>query len=139
MYESGPLHTIKSIVQNRKALRNQNLTKFGILATFSLSSSSTMSSSPPPSKPGHSRHETALIHGLSQSEVQKLSEACVEAKSRAYCQLHPYLYPGTAKLTTHDFRPIFTLSSRMLDPPRQWRYSPGRECRERGVPSRNLR
>ncbi|CAK1355416.1 Cytidine deaminase [Cercospora beticola] len=34
---------------------------------------------------GHSRHDTALIHGLSQSEVQKLSEACIEAKGRAYC------------------------------------------------------
>ena len=92
MYDPGPLHTIKSIVQDRKVLRNQNLRKSGILATLPLPSSSTMTSSPPPSKPGHSRHETALIHGLSQSEVQKLSEACVEAKSRAYCQLHPFFY-----------------------------------------------
>ena len=46
----------------------------------------TMSSPPTKSKPGHSRHETALIHGLSSSEVQKLSEACVEAKAKAYCQ-----------------------------------------------------
>ena len=35
---------------------------------------------------GHARHETALIHGLSQAEVQKLSESCVEAKGRAYCK-----------------------------------------------------
>ncbi|KAI7235582.1 cytidine deaminase [Hortaea werneckii] len=34
---------------------------------------------------GHSRHDTALIHGLSTSEVQQLSEACIEAKGRAYC------------------------------------------------------
>ncbi|KAL9536285.1 Cytidine deaminase [Sphaerulina musiva] len=34
---------------------------------------------------GHARHDTALIHGLSQAEVQKLSASCVEAKSRAYC------------------------------------------------------
>ncbi|CZT24784.1 related to cytidine deaminase [Ramularia collo-cygni] len=38
-----------------------------------------------PSKAGHSRHDTALIHGLSATEVQQLSEACVEAKARAYC------------------------------------------------------
>ncbi|KXT04634.1 hypothetical protein AC578_2097 [Pseudocercospora eumusae] len=37
------------------------------------------------SKPGHARHDTALIHGLSQSDVQKLSESCVDAKSKAYC------------------------------------------------------
>ncbi|KAK5738367.1 hypothetical protein LTR17_006086 [Elasticomyces elasticus] len=34
---------------------------------------------------GHSRHDTALIHGLSASDVQKLSETCIEAKRRAYC------------------------------------------------------
>ncbi|KAK5127147.1 hypothetical protein LTR85_008507 [Meristemomyces frigidus] len=34
---------------------------------------------------GHSRHDTALIHGLSASEVQRLSETCIEAKSKAYC------------------------------------------------------
>ncbi|EME89334.1 uncharacterized protein MYCFIDRAFT_71480 [Pseudocercospora fijiensis CIRAD86] len=37
------------------------------------------------SKPGHARHDTALIHGLSSSDVQKLSESCVDAKSKAYC------------------------------------------------------
>lgn len=37
-------------------------------------------------KGGHSRHDTALIHGLSATEVQKLSEACIEAKGRAYCK-----------------------------------------------------
>lgn len=43
--------------------------------------------SSPDSKPkGHQRHDTALIHGLSASEVSRLSEACVEAKSRAYCK-----------------------------------------------------
>ena len=35
---------------------------------------------------GHSRHDTALIHGLSASDVQKLSETCIEAKARAYCE-----------------------------------------------------
>ncbi|CAK4033900.1 related to cytidine deaminase [Lecanosticta acicola] len=34
---------------------------------------------------GHARHDTALIHGLSSSEVQTLSDSCTEAKSRAYC------------------------------------------------------
>lgn len=34
---------------------------------------------------GHSRHDTALIHGLSAGDVEKLSETCIEAKSRAYC------------------------------------------------------
>ncbi|KAI7026798.1 hypothetical protein KC355_g524 [Hortaea werneckii] len=38
-----------------------------------------------PTQKGHSRHDTALIHGLSTSEVQQLSEACIEAKGRAYC------------------------------------------------------
>lgn len=36
--------------------------------------------------PGHARHDTALIHGLSATEVQTLSEACIEAKSKAYCK-----------------------------------------------------
>ncbi|KAG9662082.1 cytidine deaminase, partial [Aureobasidium melanogenum] len=44
-----------------------------------------MSAPSVPSKPQHSRHDTALIHGLSTSEVQALSEACIEAKERAYC------------------------------------------------------
>jgi hypothetical protein len=35
--------------------------------------------------PGHSRQDTALIHGLSGTEVDKLAEACVEAKAKAYC------------------------------------------------------
>ena len=35
--------------------------------------------------PGHSRSDTALIYGLSTTEVEKLAEACVEAKSKAYC------------------------------------------------------
>jgi hypothetical protein len=35
--------------------------------------------------PGHSRQDTALIHGLSTSDVDRLAEACVEAKSKAYC------------------------------------------------------
>ncbi|CAD0114919.1 unnamed protein product [Aureobasidium uvarum] len=43
-----------------------------------------MSAPSVPSKPQHSRHDTALIHGLSTSEVQALSEACIEAKERAY-------------------------------------------------------
>ncbi|GAB7352734.1 hypothetical protein MBLNU459_g3088t2 [Dothideomycetes sp. NU459] len=36
-------------------------------------------------KPSHSRHDTALIHGLSTSDVQALSKASIEAKERAYC------------------------------------------------------
>lgn len=36
--------------------------------------------------PGHSRSDTALIYGLSTTEVDKLAEACVEAKSKAYCK-----------------------------------------------------
>lgn len=49
------------------------------------------------SKGGHSRHDTALIHGLSATEVQQLSEACVEAKSRAYCKslVCPFIVAGT--------------------------------------------
>ena len=35
--------------------------------------------------PGHSRQDTALIHGLSGTEVDKLAEACVDAKAKAYC------------------------------------------------------
>lgn len=38
---------------------------------------------------GHVRHETALRHGLTTTEVQSLSEACIEAKSRAYCKSYP--------------------------------------------------
>jgi len=38
-----------------------------------------------PSKPLHSRHDTALIHGLSTTEVQRLSETSVAAKGNAYC------------------------------------------------------
>jgi homotetrameric cytidine deaminase len=49
-----------------------------------------MSAPSVPSKPQHSRHDTALIHGLSTSEVQALSEACIEAKERAYCKLWHY-------------------------------------------------
>lgn len=39
----------------------------------------------PPTMPGHSRSDTALIYGLSASEVEKLATACVEAKAKAYC------------------------------------------------------
>merc|ERR1711939_839269 len=49
-------------------------------------SSSRMSTQQQQQQPkGHSRHDTALIHGLTTSEVQQLSEACIEAKGRAYC------------------------------------------------------
>ncbi|KAK4560826.1 hypothetical protein LTR86_005406 [Recurvomyces mirabilis] len=34
---------------------------------------------------GHSRHDTALIHGLAAADVQRLSEVCIEAKAKAYC------------------------------------------------------
>ncbi|KAK3065847.1 hypothetical protein LTR53_017968 [Teratosphaeriaceae sp. CCFEE 6253] len=34
---------------------------------------------------GHNGNDTALKHGLSASDVHKLSEACIEAKGRAYC------------------------------------------------------
>ncbi|GAB7328297.1 hypothetical protein MBLNU13_g00301t1 [Cladosporium sp. NU13] len=49
--------------------------------------------------PGHSRSDTALIYGLSTTEVEKLAEACVEAKSKAYC---PYsnFHVGCALLLT---------------------------------------
>ena len=50
---------------------------------------------------GHSRHDTALIHGLSTSEVQRLSETCIEAKSRAYCKLHPTM--SSDQLLRMDF------------------------------------
>lgn len=46
-----------------------------------------MSETQPELKRGHSRHDTALIHGLSSSEVQLLQDKCVEAKARAYCEL----------------------------------------------------
>ena len=52
-------------------------------------------------KYGHSRTDTALIHGLSITDVQRLSEACVEAKSRAYCECQ--FYSGT---------PVFQLLTR---------------------------
>ncbi|WPG98873.1 hypothetical protein R9X50_00167200 [Acrodontium crateriforme] len=42
-------------------------------------------SSPNKSKLGHARHDTALIYGLSTTEVERLNESCVEAKARAYC------------------------------------------------------
>jgi hypothetical protein len=57
-----------------------------------------MSAPSVPSKPQHSRHDTALIHGLSTSEVQALSEACIEAKERAYCK----------SLYNHFFDMIYT-------------------------------
>lgn len=43
-------------------------------------------------KPSHSRHDTALIHGLSTSDVQALSTACIEAKERAYCKFGLYFF-----------------------------------------------
>ncbi|CAD0031834.1 unnamed protein product, partial [Aureobasidium pullulans] len=42
-----------------------------------------MSAPSVPSKPQHSRHDTALIHGLSTSEVQALSEACIGSKGES--------------------------------------------------------
>jgi cytidine deaminase len=45
-----------------------------------------MATTPTQTKPGHSRHDTALIHGLSTGEVQKLSEKSIEAKAKAYCK-----------------------------------------------------
>ena len=76
------------------------MTWFALVRSAFTASDSLLSSSPPfpffpsfemsapsvPSKPQHSRHDTALIHGLSTSEVQALSEACIEAKERAYCK-----------------------------------------------------
>ncbi|KAK8205268.1 hypothetical protein M8818_004980 [Zalaria obscura] len=47
----------------------------------------------------HSRHNTALIHGLSTTEVQTLSAACIEAKERAYCPYSKFRV-GAALLTT---------------------------------------
>jgi len=34
----------------------------------------------------HSQQETTPIHGLSASDIRKLSESCIEAKGRAYCK-----------------------------------------------------
>lgn len=109
-------------------------------------SSPTMSS--PDSKPkGHQRHDTALIHGLSASEVQKLSEACVEAKGRAYCkQCQPLLYTDeiyfkhaeeskyAKKRLIGDGRPVLALPSRMLSPSDDRRYYQRCERGECGVP-----
>lgn len=44
-----------------------------------------MSNATGEAKRGHTRQDTALMHGLSTTEVQKVWEACDEAKSRAYC------------------------------------------------------
>nr|POF26183.1 cytidine deaminase [Quercus suber] len=52
---------------------------------MSASLSDVTNATSPVKAKGHSRHDTALIHGLSASEVQELSEACIEAKARAYC------------------------------------------------------
>lgn len=48
-----------------------------------------MSNSTGEAKRGHTRQDTALMHGLSTTEVQKVWEACDEAKSRAYCAALP--------------------------------------------------
>lgn len=42
-----------------------------------------------PSKPTHSRTDTALIHGLSTAEFARLADLCVEGKAKAYCELLP--------------------------------------------------
>ncbi|KJX95834.1 cytidine deaminase like protein [Zymoseptoria brevis] len=41
-------------------------------------------SSPTKSR-GHARSDTALIYGLSATDVQSLQDKCTEAKARAYC------------------------------------------------------
>ncbi|KAI6792893.1 cytidine deaminase [Hortaea werneckii] len=51
---------------------------------------------------GHSRHDTALIHGLTTSEVQQLSEACIEAKGRAYCPYSNFRVGCSILLTSGD-------------------------------------
>jgi hypothetical protein len=52
--------------------------------------------------PGHSRQDTALIHGLSTTEVDKLAESCVEAKSKAYCTLRLVLVPESQSAQLPD-------------------------------------
>ncbi|KAF2147679.1 cytidine deaminase [Myriangium duriaei CBS 260.36] len=51
-----------------------------------------------PTKPTHSRHDTALIHGLSTAEFARLTEVCTEAKSKAYCPYSKFRV-GAAVLT----------------------------------------
>jgi len=50
-----------------------------------------------PTKPTHSRSDTALHHGLSTSQFQELKETCIEAKSKAYCK--DSLFLVSARLT----------------------------------------
>ncbi|KAL1302473.1 hypothetical protein AAFC00_002864 [Neodothiora populina] len=57
-----------------------------------------MADSSTPSKPTHARHDTALIHGLSTSEVDALSSAAAEAKAKAYCPYSKFQV-GAALLT----------------------------------------
>ncbi|KAF1346667.1 cytidine deaminase-like protein [Delphinella strobiligena] len=51
-----------------------------------------------PFKPQHSRHDTALIHGLSATEVEMLSTGAIEAKDKAYCPYSKFNV-GAALLT----------------------------------------
>ena len=52
-------------------------------------------------KSGHARHDTALIHGLSASEVQSLSEACIDM----VCRFHPGMI-GNATSTFKQYNVI---------------------------------
>lgn len=63
----------------------------------------------PPSStmPGHSRSDTALIYGLSTTEVEKLAEACVDAKSKAYCT-SPFVCGATNPVGWHSLYMITT-------------------------------
>ncbi|KAF2481093.1 cytidine deaminase-like protein [Neohortaea acidophila] len=61
-----------------------------------------MSNSTGEAKRGHTRQDTALMHGLSTTEVQKVWEACDEAKSRAYCPYSNFRVGCSVLLTNGD-------------------------------------
>lgn len=79
-----------TLVQSQESTQTPNfkVSKHLYLATPALLHTFLPSPLSAPIMPGHARHDTALIHGLSATEVQTLSEACIEAKSKAYCKFN---------------------------------------------------